>query len=88
MSVVNPSLLYPNEPVNKQEIILSFVNNNVRAQLLANRFLESCREDLQVQLRINYVGLQLEAGDIVTLTNSNYGWTAKLFRISKILKKQ
>jgi hypothetical protein len=84
LSVVNPSLLYPNEPVNKQEIILSFVNNNVRAQLLANRFLESCREDLQVQLRINYVGLQLEAGDIVTLTNSNYGWTAKLFRISKV----
>lgn len=84
LSVINPSLLYPNEPVNKQEITLNFVNNNVRAQLLANRFLESCREDLQVQLKINYVGLQLEAGDIVTLTNANYGWTTKLFRIAKI----
>lgn len=86
LSVIAPSLLYPNEPVNKQDITLTFVNNNVRAQLLANRFLESCREDLQVQLKINYVGLQLEAGDIVTLTNSNYGWTAKLFRIAKIVQ--
>lgn len=84
LSVIDPALLYPNEPVNKQDINLAFVNNNVRAQLLANRFLKSCREDLQVQVRINYVGLQLEAGDIVSITNINYGWTAKLFRIQKI----
>ena len=86
LAEINPSLLYPNEPINKQDITLPLVNNSVRAQLLANRFLESCREDLQVQLRINYVGLQLEAGDIVTVTNANYGWTAKLFRISKVVE--
>jgi hypothetical protein len=86
LSVIDPALLYPNEPVNKQEITLAFVNNNVRAQLLANRFLKSCREDLQVQAKINYVGLQLEAGDIVTVTNTNYGWTAKLFRIQKVVE--
>jgi len=28
--------------------------------------------------------LQLEAGDIVTITNVNYGWVAKLFRCSKV----
>lgn len=86
LAVVAPSLLYPNEPTNKQQITLQFINTNVRAQLLANRFLKSCREDLQLQLNINYVGLQLEAGDIVTVTNVNYGWTNKLFRISKIVQ--
>ena len=86
LAVVNPSLLYPNEPVNKQSISLPLVNNNVRAQYLANRFLETCREDLSIQLVIGYVGLQLEAGDIVSLTNTNYGWTAKLFRISKVVE--
>jgi len=86
LAVVNPSLLYPNEPVNKQSISLPLVNNNVRAQYLATRFLESCREDLNLQLIIGYVGLQLEAGDIVSLTNTNYGWTAKLFRISKVVE--
>ena len=87
LAVINPTLLYPNEPVNKQQITLQLVNSNVRAQLLANRFLESCREDLQVQLTINFEGIQLEAGDIVTLTNPNYGWVAKLFRIAKVTEK-
>ena len=84
LAVTNPSLLYPNEPVNKQTISLPLVNNDVRAQYLANRFLETCREDLQIQLTIGYVGLQLEAGDIISLTNANYGWSAKLFRIAKV----
>ena len=81
---INPSLLFPNEPVNKQSISLPLVNNNVRAQNIANRFLEACREDLQVQLTINYIGLQLEAGDIISLTNANYGWSAKLFRVARV----
>lgn len=86
LAVINPSLLFPNEPVNKQSITLPLVNDNVRAQMLANRFLEACREDLQVLVQINYVGLQLESGDVVTLTNANYGWVAKLFRIAKVIE--
>jgi hypothetical protein len=86
LSVINPSLMYPNEPVNKQQINLALVNNNVRAQYLANRFLESAREDLQIKLSVNFVGLQYEAGDIVTLTNTNYGWSSKLFRVSQVIE--
>ena len=86
LAVINPSLMYPNEPVNKQSIALPLVNNNIRAQYLANRFLEGAREDLQIKCKINYVGLQLEAGDIVTLTNANYGWTNKLFRIGQVVE--
>ena len=86
LAVIDPALLFPNEPVNKQQITLQFVNDSPRAQLLANRFLKSCREDLQVQVKINYVGLQLEAGDIVTITNTNYGWSSKLFRIAKVVQ--
>jgi hypothetical protein len=84
---VNPSLLYPNEPVNKQTINLNLINNDVRAQYLANRFLESVREDLQIKVDVNYSGIQLEAGDIVTVTNANYGWVAKLFRIGQVVEK-
>jgi len=84
LAVVNPSLLYPNEPVNKQTITLGLVNNSVRAQYIANRFLEGAREDLIVKVDVNFSGIQLEAGDIVTVTNANYGWTAKLFRISQV----
>lgn len=86
LAVINPSLLYPNEPVNKQTISLPLVNDSVRAQYLANRFLEGAREDLQVKVDVNFSGIQLEAGDIVTITNSNYGWVAKLFRISQVVE--
>lgn len=84
LAEIAPSLLYPNEPVNKQSISLALVNNDVRAQYICTRILKSAREDLQIQVVINYQGLQLEAGDIVTLTNANYGWVAKEFRINKV----
>lgn len=87
LAVLNPSLLSPNEPVNKQSVNLYLINNNVTAQYIANRMLEAAREDLQIQLDIDYSGLQLEAGDIVTVTNANYGWDEKIFRIMKVTEK-
>ena len=87
LAQIDPSLLFANEPVNKQSLSLYFVNNDVRVQLLANRFLKAAREDLQIQCKINYSGIQLEAGDIVTVTNANYGWTAKPFRIIKVTEE-
>ena len=84
LAQIDPALLFPNEPVNKQSLSLALVNNDVRAQYLANRMLKSSREDLQVQVQINYSGIQLESGDIVTITSSNYGWVAKEFRIMKV----
>ena len=87
LATINPSLLFANEPVNKQSVSYYLVNNSVQAQYLANRMLEAAREDLQIQVDINYIGLELEAGDIVTVTNANYGWSAKLFRINKVIEK-
>jgi len=84
LSLVAPSLLYPNEPQNAQTIQLPLVNNDVQAQLLATRFLKAARMDLQITCTVNYIGLELEAGDIVTVTNANYGWVAKLFRVIKV----
>ena len=87
LATIAPTLLFANEPVNKQSVNLYLVNNNVQAQYLANRMLEAAREDLQIQCEINFIGLELEAGDIVTVTNANYGWVAKLFRIGKVTQK-
>jgi hypothetical protein len=84
---IDPALLFANEPVNKQSVNLYLTNSDVRAQYLANRMLKASREDLQIQVEITYVGLQLEAGDIVSVTNANYGWTTKLFRITKVTQK-
>ena len=84
LNQIAPSLLFPNEPINKQSVSLPLVNDSVRAQYIATRMLKSGREDLQVTVNVNFKGIQLEAGDVVTVTNANYGWAAKLFRVVKI----
>lgn len=77
-------LLYPNEPVNKYTITYDLINDSVRAQYLANRILEQNREDLNVSFNSAYVGIQVNAGDVVSVTNSAYGWTNKLFRVMQV----
>ena len=77
-------LLFPNEPVNKLTLDLDMVNNNIQAQYLGNRILEQAREDLMVTIKTTYEGIQVNAGDVVDITNSYYGWTNKLFRVMKV----
>ena len=86
LSQIDPALLYPNEPVNKVSISLPLTNNSVTAQYIANRLLKAGREDLQMQVTVNFEGIQLDAGDIVSVTNSNYGWVDKPFRINKVVQ--
>lgn len=78
------ALLFPNEPVNKFTMNLSLVNNSVQAQYLANRILEQAREDLIVTFKTTFYGIQATAGDVVSVTNSYYGWSNKLFRVMTI----
>lgn len=78
------ALLYPNEPVNKYSITYDLVNDSVQAQYLANRLLEQAREDLVVSFSTTYYGIQVDAGTVVSVTNSNYGWNNKLFRVTRV----
>ena len=83
--LATPSILrYPNEPDNKYTTNFSMVNDSVQAQYLANRMLEQAREDLIVSFNTAYTGIQVNAGDVVSVTNSAYGWNAKLFRVIKV----
>jgi hypothetical protein len=85
VNIETPSgLLYPNEPVNKYSITYDMVNDSVQASYLANRLLEQAREDLIVGFSTTYYGIQVDAGDVVSVTNSDYGWNAKLFRVMKV----
>ena len=77
-------LLFANEPVNKYTISFSLVNDSVQAQYLSNRMLEQAREDLIVTFATTYNGIQVDAGDVISVTNSAYGWSSKLFRVIKV----
>jgi len=78
------NLLYQNEPVNKFTVSYDLVNNSLTAQYLANRTLEQNREDLIVSFSTNYTGIQVNAGDVVTVTNGYYGWNVKQFRVMQV----
>ena len=56
----------------------------MQAHYLANRLLEQAREDLIVGFSTTYYGIQVDAGDVVSVTNVDYGWNAKLFRVMKV----
>ena len=85
VNIQTPSeLLYPNEPVNKYTITYDMINDSVRAQYLANRILEQNREDLTVSFSTSYNGIQCTAGDVISVTNSAYGWNQKLFRVMQV----
>lgn len=85
VNIETPSgLLYPNEPVNKYSITYDLVNDSVQAHYLANRLLEQAREDLIVSFSTTYYGIQVDAGDVISVTNTDYGWNAKLFRVMKV----
>ena len=77
-------MLYPNEPVNKYTTTFDLVNDSVQATYLANRILEQAREDLIVSFSTTYYGIQVDAGNVISVTNSNYGWSNKLFRVMKV----
>jgi len=46
--------------------------------------LEQAREDLIVSFSTTFYGIQVNAGDVVSVTNTDFGWSAKLFRVMKV----
>jgi hypothetical protein len=58
-------------------------NNALHAARIGLIELKQSRYDLIITFRSDYSALQVEAGDVVKITNSVYGFTDKLFRVSK-----
>jgi hypothetical protein len=83
-----PGLLSENEPINKLGLKNDLVNNYVQAKFIAIRRLLQGREDLIITLKTDYSGIQVEAGDVIRVTNETYGWTDKLFRVSNVIEEK
>jgi hypothetical protein len=85
-----PEVMSYNEPVNKLTVQYAQVNNYVQAVYLGERRLLQSREDLVIDFALDYSGIQIEAGDVITVKFAPYGWEAfnsgygKLFRVSQV----
>lgn len=85
-----PELLSKNEPTNELLVQYPVVNNYIQSLYLGLRRLLQSREDLVIDCLLDYSGIQIEAGDVITVNFQPYGWNnmnggfGKLFRVSQV----
>jgi hypothetical protein len=77
------SELNTGEPENMAQLRLDLVNDPIRATQIANLDLSQSRKGMIVSCTADYSAMQVDAGDVVDLTNADYGFTAKPFRVMK-----
>lgn len=69
------------ETLLESSIDLPFTVNTYRAGQIAQQVMKQSRYGLVVSLTATIAATQLEVGDVVPLTHSTPGWTAKNFRV-------
>tara|TARA_R100001460_G_scaffold38649_1_gene73178 strand:+ start:11864 stop:13969 length:2106 start_codon:yes stop_codon:yes gene_type:complete len=78
----------PNEPDNILNYKLDMINDNMRAERLANIDLNQSRVGTVIQFVSDFSGIQSDVGDVIKVTNDLYGWTDKLFRVMRVTEQQ
>ncbi len=81
---INPANRFPNEQDNTLNFSIDCVNEPVQIEALAIRELKQSRIDKIIQFRTDFTSLGLKAGDVIDVTASMYGFSAKKFRIQSI----
>lgn len=64
------------------DIPLPFTHNSSAARRIGRIVLEQNRQQLSVEGTFNLEAFQLQVGDVVGITNSRFGWTAKEFEVT------
>jgi hypothetical protein len=77
-----------NEPDNILNLTYDLVNEPIQAELLAFIELKQSRVDLIINFRTDFTKINLNAGDVIDVTNSRFNFTSKLFRIISISELQ
>ena len=63
---------------------VDMANSKLHAGRVGNIILKQTRVDLIIQFQADYEALQVEAGDIIKVTNPIYDFNNKLFRVMKV----
>lgn len=75
---------YPNEIENTLQIQSSLINDPIQAQYLAGVELKQSRLNKVISFTTDYTSLGLKAGDLIDITSTMYGYSSKVFRVTKI----
>ena len=77
-----------NEPELVQDTRFKFINNNIMAERIGHILVKKSRDNLIVSFKTDTRALALQVTDIVSVTNSTYGFTNKLFKINSITENE
>ena len=85
----------PNEPDNRLTLQIDLCNEPVQAQILADLELHANRLEKVITFSTDYSKIQTEAGDIIAIYNSTYGWDVdggypdgKDFRVLRVVETE
>jgi hypothetical protein len=78
----------PNEPENKLTTRYPLVNDNTRVENLANIDLRQSRTSQVVEVEADYEAISIDAGDVVSLTNTEYGFSNKYYRCMRTTEQE
>lgn len=72
------------EQPNLLKLAYSLLSDQTQAQNLSRSELWQSRTDISTSFTTNFIANEVAVGDVVDITNSTYGWTNKLFRVTNI----
>jgi len=75
---------FPNEIDNPLQIQTNLINDPVQAQYIAGVELNQTRLNKIITFTTDYTSLGLKAGDLIAVTSTMYGYSSKLFRVTKL----
>jgi len=78
---------YPAELDNTLTIKLDCINDPLQAQYIGGLELKQSRIDKVIEFRTTFNSLGIKAGDLFKITNEMYGFTEKVFRVTKITEE-
>ena len=73
-----------NDLVLEGSIELPFTSESSTASMIARQSMNQSRESMMVAFKSTIESLQVECGDVVTITSESMGWTTKKFRVLQI----
>lgn len=77
-----------NEGTNALQLAYDIINEPIQAQLLGFIELKQSRINTIIHFQSDYSRYNVKAGDIIDITNSRFGYTAKLFRVLSVVEIQ
>ena len=73
-----------NEPDNVLKYSIDVINDNIRAERLANIDLAQSRNSMVLQFETDFTGIQSDVGDIIKVHLNLYEFDDKLFRVMRV----